>query len=87
MKFSNKKTMIKAFSLTFTVTVIVIVLVFNMLVGAAEKRFSLKLDMTRGKVFTLTEETKSLLSNLKEDFTISVLSDEVTYKPVSYTHL
>lgn len=80
MKFSNKKTMIKAFSLTFTVTVIVIVLVFNMLVGAAEKRFSLKLDMTRGKIFTLAEETKSFLSNLKEDFTISVLSDEVTYK-------
>lgn len=80
MKLSNKKTMIKAFSLTFTVAVILIVLVFNMLVGAAEKRFSLKLDMTGGKVFTLTEETKSFLSGLQEDFTINVLSDEVTYK-------
>jgi ABC-2 type transport system permease protein len=80
MKFNNKKTMIKAFSLAFTVTVILIVLVFNILVGAAEKRFSLKLDMTGGKVFTLTEETKSFLSGLKEDFTINVLSDEVTYK-------
>jgi len=79
MKLLGKKTAYKAYSLTFTVVIIAIVIVLNVLAGIAEERFSLKLDMTSGNIFELTEETKTFLSGMKEHFTITVLSDEVTY--------
>lgn len=80
MNIRNRKNKMKVFSITFGITIILIVILLNLLVGIAESRFSLKLDMTGSKVFSLSEETEEFLSNLEEEFTIYVLSDEMTYK-------
>lgn len=80
MNIRNRKNKIRAFSLSFTIIIILIVIVLNLLVGVAEDRFSLRLDMTRNKVFSLTDRTIEFLSNLEDDFTIYVLSDELTFE-------
>ncbi len=79
MKTTGKQKHYAAVSAAFTAVVIAAVLVLNLLAGAAEKRFSLTLDMTGDSLYALSDETKEFLSNMTEDFTITVLGDEVKF--------
>lgn len=48
----------------------------NLLAGALTDRFYLKLDMTREKLYEISDETKAALAALSEPVTIYVLCDE-----------
>lgn len=80
MNINNRKNKLRFFSVTFVIAIILIVIILNLLVEIAEERFSLKLDMTGKKVFSLSDETREFLFELDEEFTIFILSDEITYK-------
>ena len=79
MKTKEKQRRYAAMSAALTAVVIAAVLVVNLLAGAAEKRFSLTLDMTGDSLYALSDETKEFLSNMTENFTITVLGDEVKF--------
>jgi hypothetical protein len=77
---NGKRRVITAYSAALSAVVIAIVVVLNMLVEFAEKHFALTLDITAGKVYELTDATKSLLASFEdEEFAITVLADETAF--------
>ena len=64
------------FSLLVTVIFIAGIVLVNAVAGLLADRFFLKIDLTETNLYTMTSETKTLLSNMKEDVTFYVLSDE-----------
>jgi len=54
----------------FLSAVIVAILLFNIVVGAAADKIQLRWDLTENKLYALTEETKNVLSALNEDITL-----------------
>lgn len=79
-KTRGVKTAHAAWSLAFTAVIIAVAVAANLLVGAAEQRFSLTLDMTGDELYALSDDTLQLLSSMEENVTISVLADEVKYR-------
>lgn len=58
-----------------------VLILANLLIGALGSRFYLKYDMTRDKIFALSEQTTDILADLPEQVTITVLSN-----PEEMTH-
>lgn len=61
------------------VAVIALVVVINFVATALTDRYSLTLDLTPGKVFSITDETKDYLSALEKDVTIYVMDTEESF--------
>jgi ABC-2 type transport system permease protein len=67
--FSGRKFRSGAYATIVTAIVIIIVLVVNMIVSKAD----LKIDLSSQKMYTLTDDTVSMLKELKDDITIYYL--------------
>ena len=76
MKFSFNMRKLKygGISTAFVALFVAVIILINILAGFLTERFSLKLDMTESGMFTLSDDTKELLSSLDEDITIYILS-------------
>ncbi|MBR5721385.1 MAG: GldG family protein [Clostridia bacterium] len=72
-------------SLLFTILFIAIVIAINVVVTLAAQRFNLKVDLTSEKVFTLDQETKDFLAELKSPVEVIILGDETTYRSATST--
>ncbi|MDR2932915.1 MAG: Gldg family protein [Oscillospiraceae bacterium] len=77
--FKSRKFRQGSMATLITVLVIVLVVVVNMVATALSERFSLSLDLTTNKVFSLSNETKDFLKTLDKDVTVYILSDEETF--------
>ncbi|MGN0485323.1 MAG: Gldg family protein [Lachnospiraceae bacterium] len=64
-----------AFSTGFIAVVAALVIAVNFVIGAVPDRIT-KLDLTAQKLYSITDDTRKLLSGLKEDVTIYVLAKE-----------
>lgn len=51
-------------------------ILLNVVFSALNDRFSLKLDLTANKIFSVSDATKEFLENLDEDVTITVFAEE-----------
>ena len=72
-KFFNKRSLkYGSNSILLIAAVVVIAILVNVLVGMAD----LKLDLTSNKLFSLTDVTKNVLKDLKQDVTIIGLFDD-----------
>ncbi len=76
MKFSfnTRKLKYGSASVVFIVLVIAVVVVLNILASFLTERFSLKVDMTEAGLYSLSEDTRSLLSEMEDDVKIYILS-------------
>ena len=72
-------------STLFTIIFIAVVIAINVFVSLAAQRFNLKIDLTSEKVFTLDQETKDLLAELKSPVEVIILGDETTYRSATST--
>ncbi len=68
--FSGRKFRGRAYITAVTAVVFVIVLIVNMLVS----QLNIQIDLSSRKLYTLTEDTKKLVSGLSEDITIYYLA-------------
>jgi len=59
-----------------TVLVVAVFVVFNMLISALSDRFSLTLDTTANKAFSLSEESVEFINTLTQDVEVYVLNTE-----------
>lgn len=66
----NNQLVFKLTGTLFTALVVVLVIVLNWGFSRLGERFGLKVDMTRGEVFTLSEETRQVVDTLSDDVTI-----------------
>lgn len=67
LKRKTKKTISTAAFLALAVAAIIFL---NVIVGMAANKIRMEYDMTANKIFTLSEETKGVLKELKEDVTL-----------------
>ncbi len=72
-------------STLFTIIFIAVVIAINVFVSLAAQRFNLKIDLTSEKVFTLDQETKDFLAELKSPVEVIILGDETTYRSATST--
>lgn len=62
-----------------TVVVVAVVVTLNLIVGRLDARYGLSVDLTAGKVYTLSEDTAQYIRALEKDVSVYVLNDEQTY--------
>ena len=62
-----------------TVVVIVLVVLLNVVVAQLGKRTNLSFDMTPGKTFEITQETKDYLATVDQPVKIVVMADEQVF--------
>ena len=76
----NKKDFLKT-SLSGAVFLIILacVFLFNVVVSVLDNKYNLSLDLTRNKVFTISESSLNFLKDIKKDVEIIVLNDEVSF--------
>ncbi|MDR2605873.1 MAG: GldG family protein [Oscillospiraceae bacterium] len=67
-------------ALIVSVIFIVAVVFVNVLLGYLTDRFVLEVDMTKEKLFEISENTKEVIADLSEPITITVLAEETTYQ-------
>ena len=70
--FKSKKFKYGGYATVMTAIVIAAVIVVNLLAGL----IPLRLDLTRNKLYTLSEQTYDVLKNLDEDVTIYLLVNQ-----------
>jgi len=80
---NNIKIKMSAVSLSFTVIVLLCIIVFNMLFGTVADKLKLEVDLTADKVYEFSELSEKTVSSLKEDVTAYLLQ----YEGIEYTHL
>jgi hypothetical protein len=64
----------------FTLIFIIAVILINIFIGYMTDRFVLEIDMTKERLFEISEDTKEVISDLDEQITITVLAEETTYR-------
>ena len=77
--FNKRNFKYGSFATLFTVIFIVIVVVLNYLATTLAETYPLKIDLTNNSVFKLQSQTKTVLSSLKQNITITVLLSGKTY--------
>lgn len=73
--FSEKRIRNSTFSLVFTVVFITIVILFNFIFGRLASKFGWYGDMTEEKVFTLSDEAKEYIEDVKSEVNIYFASE------------
>lgn len=74
MKSLNKKFLITSW--VVTALVIVAVIVLNLIAASLTSKLNLKLDLTRNNQFEISEETKTVLSDLEKEVRVMVMGEE-----------
>ena len=75
----TRKFKVGSIATAITVMVVAIVIVLNLVVGKLTDKFSLSLDLTQNKIFSLTQESIDFIKKLDKDVEIILLSDEDTF--------
>ena len=78
-KFRTRKFKVGSLATAMTVIVTAVIVVINLIVGQLTDKFSLSLDLTQNKIFSLTEQSINFIKNLDKDVEIILLSDENTF--------
>ena len=84
-RINKNKVKFGSLATLFTILFIAVVIIINVVVTMAADRFNLKADLTGEKVFTLDQETKDFLAELKSPVEIIILGDETTYRSATST--
>lgn len=78
-KFRTRKFKVGSLATAMTIIVAAVIVVINLIVGQLTEKFSLSLDLTQNKIFSLTEQSINFIKNLDKDVEIILLSDESTF--------
>lgn len=62
-----------------TVVVIAVVVLINVVAGILNDRYPANLDLTKDKLFSLSDDSKQIAKNVSQDVTITVFADESTF--------
>lgn len=82
-KFNTRKFKVGSVATAITVIVVAATVVVNLIVGQLTDKFSLSLDLTQNKIFSLTDQSIDFIKDLKKDVEIVVLSDENAFPKVN----
>jgi ABC-2 type transport system permease protein len=75
-KFLNKKSLKNgSYSMVMTALVLAIIVIMNLVVNSLPSTYT-KLDLSDTKLFTISEQTKSILGNLNKDVTVYLIAQQ-----------
>jgi len=74
--FKSRKFRQGSLATAITVMVIVLIVIVNMVATVLSSRFSISIDMTENRAFSLSGETVDLLKNVNKDVTVYILASE-----------
>ena len=77
-RFAHKHARYGWYATVLTVLVIAVVIVLNVIVGAAEDKWALKIDASANSITSFTDETYSVLDNLDQEVHIYLLFQNAT---------
>ena len=78
-KFQTREFKVGSIATAITVVVVAAIIVLNLIVGQLTDKFSLHIDLTQNKIFSLTEPSINFIKNLNKDVEIVILSDESAF--------
>jgi ABC-2 type transport system permease protein len=78
--FNSKQSKFGALSVAFTLIFIFVTVVVNVIAGLVVDKFSIKVDLTANKKYSLSEEAIKFVKDLKSDVSIYVLTTEANWK-------
>ena len=73
--FKSKKFKHGSLSVALTIGFIAIVVVINIIAGLLVERFPAKLDLTKGELFEIGDDTKDILSKLDKDIEVNIIGN------------
>lgn len=79
-EIKSRKLKYGTYATVFTVVFIVAVILINIFMSYMTDRFVWEADMTKERLFEISEDTKEVLADLNEPITITVLAEETTYR-------
>jgi len=79
-EIKNRKFKYGTLATIFTIIFIVAIVLVNVLLGYMTDRFVWEFDMTRERLFEISEETKEVIDDMEQDVTITVLADETVFR-------
>ena len=74
MKINKKKFKYGGYAIIMSVIVVGAIILLNVLTGVVDNKFALSVDMTASRMFSLTAETKNLLTELQKDIYVYTIS-------------
>ncbi len=77
-KFNTRKLKYGSMATAFTVIVIAVIVLVNILAGQFTDRFGLKIDTTKEQLYEISSDTVDYLKTLEDPVEISVMADEDT---------
>ena len=77
-KFNTRKLKYGSMATAFTVIVIAVIVLVNVLAGQFTDRFGLKIDTTKEQLYEISADTVEYLKTLEDPVEISVMADEDT---------
>lgn len=83
--FGSRQFRLGAVSIAFSLLFITAVVLLNLITGYLTDKFMLKVDMTATGVYEISDQTRTMLAELKQDVTITVLSAREAYLVDQYT--
>ena len=69
-QLKTRKFKVGSLATALTVVVTAIIIVINLIVGQLTDKFSLSLDLTQNKIFSLTEQSINFIKNLDNTHTL-----------------
>ncbi len=75
-KFNKRKLMYGSASAIFIALFLVLVVVLNIFAQVLTNKYSLKFDLTQEKKYSISDQTKDVLSDLSDDVTMYILASE-----------
>lgn len=82
---TGKRFRYRWYSLLLTVLVVAVVIVFNLIVGAAEDKWALKIDASSNQVTSFSDQTYEVLDNLDQPVHIYLLFQKATQSDLRIT--
>ena len=76
--FKSRNFQYGSLSVMITAAFLAVIILLNLLVGAASAKFPLTVDLTREKVFALSQQSIDYLDGLQKPVEITVMSDALT---------
>lgn len=80
ININKKRFKYGTFAAVISIIFIAAVVLVNIIAGMISDRFSGDIDLTKDKVFEITDQTKDFLKTLNKDIEITVLGDEASIK-------
>ncbi|NLM74267.1 MAG: GldG family protein [Clostridiaceae bacterium] len=87
LRINKKSLKFGSYAFASTIVVLAIIVIFNALIGLDVVRNRVRFDITKNRIFSLSEESINILENLDKNVEIIILTEEKNYQYPEVTEI